>query len=160
MFIGYRRWIFAIVIGLVVVFFYGPPKNKPLPQSGMQSSTNQINSKRFVEPQPDPPGYAEYVRRKNVLDSIVLDKRSYTGRSNDPLTANITFINKNDFTIKDFTVLFMFHGNSGTMIGTKKRTFYEIMPPNKPKTIKNISLGFMPDQGSSVSAEVIDYGIP
>lgn len=98
--------------------------------------------------------------RQEALNRLEVNKRQFRGTNGDPLTASFTLENKNDFAIKDFTVRFTFHGNSGSMIRSKSQTFYEIVPAGKSKSIKDVRLGFMPNQGVSVSTEVIDYGIP
>lgn len=105
-------------------------------------------------------GAASSPNRSDILARLVVSKRQYRGRSGDPLTASFTLENKNDVAIKDFTIRFIFYGNSGTMISSRDKTFYELLPAKGSKRFKDERLGFMPDQGTSVSAEVVDYGAP
>lgn len=98
--------------------------------------------------------------RQEALNKLEVNNRVFRGTSGDPLSASFTLDNKNSFTIKDFTIRFTFHGNSGSEISSRTQSFYEIVPSGKGKKIKDARLGFMPNQGVSVSAEVIDYGIP
>lgn len=98
--------------------------------------------------------------RADVLSRLEINNRRFSGTNGDPFTASFTLDNKNDFPIKDFTIRFTFHGNSGSMISSRSQSFYEIVPAKQGKAIRNARLGFMPNQGVSVSAEVIDYGIP
>jgi hypothetical protein len=100
------------------------------------------------------------VYRWEVLERLPVTKRVFRGTSGDPLTGSFTVENKNDFAIKDFTIRFTFYGNSGSMIGSRDRTYYELISAKGSKRLKDARLGFMPDQGTSVSAEVVDYGVP
>lgn len=97
---------------------------------------------------------------EDVLGRLILVKRQFFGTDGQPFSATFTLENKNDFAIKDFTVRFAFYGNSGTEISNRKQTFYEVIPAKGAKTIKKAQLGFIPRQSFSVSAQVVDYGIP
>ena len=118
--------------------------------------TSSKNGMQFTERQ----SVASQPNRQDILDRLKVNKRLFRGINGDPLTGSFTLENKNSFAIKDFTVRFTFYGNSGSMISSRSQTFYEIVPAGKSKAIKDVRLGFMPNQGVSVSAEVTDYGIP
>lgn len=122
---------------------------------------------RVLPPQPshmlpmaNTPAAAAPPDRTLILDRLPVTKRVFRGSGGDPLTGSFTVENRNDFAIKDFTIRFTFYGNSGTMIGSRDKAFYEVIGAKSEKRMTAARLGFMPDQGTSVSAEVVDYGVP
>lgn len=70
--------------------------------------------------------------------------------------AKVNFIieNKNDFPIKDVTILCSFYGASGTEIQKKSETIFEIVETNSKLRMKEVSLGFIDKQAATADCSV------
>lgn len=144
---NFSRSPLGMLVGLVVFgsVVYGLARALPAQRSGILPMAATSDASAPVD-------------RSLILERLPVTKRVFRGSGGDPLTASFTVENKNDFAIKDFTIRFTFYGNSGTMIGSRSKTFYEVVAAKGEKRLTNARLDFMPNQGASVSAEVIDYG--
>jgi hypothetical protein len=64
---------------------------------------------------------------------------------------DVSFSNDNKIAVKDAELTCWFYGASGTELSRQTKTIYEIFPAGKTKRIKNINMGFVPDQASKAS---------
>lgn len=68
-----------------------------------------------------------------------------------------TFAVKNDnaVPVKDIEIACDFFGKSGTRINSGDATIYDTAPPKKTKTFPEVSLGFIDQQVTSMSCDIV-----
>ena len=93
---------------------------------------------------PSGPSLAD--RERAAISKLKMDY-TWEKYANDALMrANFTFVNGNDFAIKDIEVRCNHVAKSGTKIDSNTRTIYETIGPGETKQFKNFEMGFIHDQ--------------
>ena len=115
------------------------------------TDTNQTSSGSGVSSYtPTPPSREEIARQNVELVSFEWQK----GGFGSVMLADFTVRNKNDFPVKDITITCIHSGNSGTEIDRNTKTIYEIIKPQKKRTFREVSMGFIHSEATRSRCEV------
>lgn len=68
---------------------------------------------------------------------------------------SFTLKNGNDYRVKDISIVCTFYGNSGTELGVRTHTLYEIIRPSDKRTFSSVNIGFIPSQSAKGGCDVI-----
>jgi hypothetical protein len=68
---------------------------------------------------------------------------------------SFTLKNGNDYQVKDISIVCTFYGNSGTELGERTHTLYEIIRPRDKRTFSSVNIGFIPSQSSRGGCGVV-----
>jgi hypothetical protein len=68
---------------------------------------------------------------------------------------SFTLSNGNDYQVKDVAIVCTFYGNSGTELGFRTHTLYEIIRPADRRSFSGVNIGFIPSQSSKGGCEVV-----
>jgi hypothetical protein len=67
----------------------------------------------------------------------------------------ITVKNDNEYQVKDFVISCSFDGNSGTFLGDRLHTVYEIVKAKSSRAFVKINIGFIPSQSARSSCLLV-----
>jgi hypothetical protein len=112
----------------------------------------------------------EVNRRKQILDALPTPKEDAMiqtkifvngekGGFGTVFIANITAENPTKYAIKDLQIQCEMMGASGTSLGIKRETVFEIVPAKSKKTFRNINFGFINSQVSKFNCTLRDLSI-
>jgi len=101
-------------------------------------------------------GKKEYERKKGGLIGFRWVKGGFDTAA---IINSITIRNTSDTECRDIRGVMIFSTRSGTELGRRSFTIYDIIPPNKTKTFRYINVGFMPspsDQITNANVEIFN----
>lgn len=115
----------------------------------LQGETNKSEDKPQVEKKSD-----SEIRREAIKNVEIKDFNWHLSGS-VLILENVKILNKNNFAIKDLTLLCITGGNSGTILSQPEKDIFEVINPNKTLNIDNINFGFVNSQSSQIKCSVI-----
>jgi hypothetical protein len=102
---------------------------------------------------------AELTPIKEVEKNLTFDFSWTKGGFDQVMILSGSIKNGSEFDIKDLLVSCKIEGKSGTQIGVRQKTVYEVVRAGKQIKIKDINMGLIPDQASNASCEIFDFTI-
>lgn len=104
------------------------------------------------------PNLARVLRIAAAREKVAIKALNWTGGG--VMTARFTFENKNDFEVKDLTVMCDFYAASGTMVGnTKIQTIFIKLPKLARTTSPSINFGFIHQQAHAAKCRLSDLAL-
>lgn len=87
--------------------------------------------------------------RRPASDRLKISGQSWrTGGFDTIGMMTFTVSNENPYSVKDISISCDFYGNSGTLLGSRSHTVYEIVKANTKRTFKAVNIGFIPPQSA------------
>jgi hypothetical protein len=87
--------------------------------------------------------------RRPPSERLSLSNQSWkTGGFDSIGLMTFTVSNDNPYPIKDFQISCSFYGNSGTMLGARTHTVYEVVKAKAKRTFSAVNIGFIPSQSA------------
>lgn len=146
------KWSFLLlflVSLLRVLFIQEEGGLSPLPADPSQDKTVEGQAKMVEK---------DYSRdRAVVLSQIDLDISWGRGGFDAVVIADFKIKNKNQFDIKDLVLECVAYGQSGTALGSNKKTIFQVFPAGKVTAVKDFNMGFVSSQADTYGCSAIGY---
>jgi hypothetical protein len=95
--------------------------------------------------------------KKIALQNVKLDKFEWKkGGFDNVMLFSATVKNEGGFSVKDLEIECSLMSKSGTKIGSKSKTIFEIVKAGKTLKIKDFNMGLVNTQSASTSCEITD----
>ncbi|MCA0401320.1 MAG: hypothetical protein LCH38_10950 [Proteobacteria bacterium] len=94
-------------------------------------------------------------KRTEILQQIAIDKLRWTKNEFGRVTITAEIVNRSSFPIKDISIECEFSGNSGTGISAVKATVFELALTNQPIDVRNLFIGYAPQQTRTMRCKPI-----
>jgi hypothetical protein len=128
--------------------------------TSVDAVVTDITSKEPAKPaQVDDPPRPQPDRWTAIHDLELTDLRWKKGGFDNVMLATFSFHNKNQFDVKDISVICEHSSPSGTKIDSNRRTIYEIIKANGKKTFREFNMGWIHSQATRSSCWVDDLVI-